>query len=478
LFFEYYIMNYKKNFCTIIFFIFIFQSVSICANVSKDKYDEFFVLRLNSFNFLENIQKYSSHKFILNVSTDLNSNYHCFLIENRNMINIGTISYHEINCRNITFVFDVYEIYNENLYRCDLSKKQGVNSASIIYDSFTGHWSGDDELGDISGYGRLNGCDDGSFNDFERDVELCFSIKVVDFDGDSIPQWYEEHVYGTDFMVNNSEDDHDFDEIPLSWEYKWGYDPFSYDDHKTLDDDEDGLCNFEEFLVSSWNSDPFRDDLFLELDQMQIGPNGEGSFIPTQSIIMVAETFAKRNIMFHVDDGYMGGGEILPFEPFLFMGEGRDYYYKYFLNNDSNSWKRGVFRYALFVYNHLPIRGMEFPGEHTILLYFLPGLNSFVLSTSIFEMVDRSIINASAFMILHELGHTCGIYMGKPFGCDNQLMRFPWSLQRLLFHNYKSVMNYKYAYSILDYSDGSHGLGDYNDWEHLDLTFFQPYGAL
>ena len=150
---------------------------------------------------------------------------------------------------------------------------------------------------------------------------------------------------------------------------------------------------------------------------------------------------------------------------------------KYFLNNDPQNLKRGVFRYALFVYNHLPIRGTEFPGEHTILLYFIPGLNSFVLSTSIFDMVDRSAEESSAFMILHELGHTCGIYMGKPLGCDNQLMRLPWSLQRILFTNYKSVMNYKYAYSILDYSDGTHGYGDYDDWGNLDLTYFQPSDA-
>ena len=79
--------------------------------------------------------------------------------------------------------------------------------------------------------------------------------------------------------------------------------------------------------------------------------------------------------------------------------------------------------------------------------------------------------------MLHELGHTLGLYMGHPPGCDNQLMRNPLSLQRIFFKNYKSVMNYQYTYEILDYSDGSHGFWDYDDWGNIDLTFFQPIGA-
>jgi len=80
-------------------------------------------------------------------------------------------------------------------------------------------------------------------------------------------------------------------------------------------------------------------------------------------------------------------------------------------------------------------------------------------------------------IMLHELGHTLGMYMGHPLGCDNQLMRNPFSIQRILFKNYESVMNYRYTYEILDYSDGSHGFGDYDDWGKMDLAFFQPDGA-
>ena len=37
--------------------------------------------------------------------------------------------------------------------------------------------------------------------------------------------------------------DPDTDGIPSSWEWKWGYDPMVWDDHKNLDPDVDGLEN-------------------------------------------------------------------------------------------------------------------------------------------------------------------------------------------------------------------------------------------
>lgn len=436
--------------------------------------EESIILTIQRCNYLENIQENTKHHFLIQVHSEDLIFDSTIEINGRSSINSHSIPLPTNSERYFSLIFSVLIINETNSFVCDLDMNTGTGNATILYDRYTGHWTGDDFIGDSSGYGRLNGCDDGSYYTFENDFEICFSIDIIDTDGDGVPQWYEENVYGTDPLVDNTYDDEDNDGLPLYWEYKWGYNPYTYEDHMLLDNENDGLSNYEEFLVSSYGSDPYRDDIFLELDQMEIGPNGEGDYIPEDALTLVAQTYSKRNIVFHCDTGSMGGGQILPFEPVIFMGQGREYYMKYFLNGDTNNWKRGVFRYALFVYNHLPIRGMEFPGEHTILLYFIPGLNSFVISTSIFELTDRSAEESSAFMILHELGHTCGMYMGKPLGCDNQLMRLPWSLQNILFKNYKSVMNYKYAYSILDYSDGTNGFGDYDDWGNLDLTYFQP----
>ncbi len=34
-------------------------------------------------------------------------------------------------------------------------------------------------------------------------------------------------------------------------------------------------------------------------------------------------------------------------------------------------------------------------------------------------------------------------------------------------------MNYFHTYKTLSYSDGSHGRGDFDDWSHLEFTFFK-----
>jgi len=453
-------------------------SSTLDATVDTDSSVESYQLIIKSCNFLEHIQEFSDQSFLIKISSTALSSpveIHC---PKRYLTEEQTVVLQPVEERYILVQFEVYEISDKSFVLCDIDQEKGIDSAEIIFDTFTGKWTGDDFLKDKSGYGRLNGCDDESYYVCEYDVELCFTIEVIDSDGDGIPHWFEEQISALDPSVNDADRDDDRDGVPLFWEYFWEYDPFEYENHTFLDPDNDGLSNHEEYLVSTWNSDPYRKDMFMELDQMQIGPNNEGSFVPESSLIRVTQTYAKRNIVFHVDDGCMGGGEILPYDPVLWMGEGRTYYQTYFLHNESDHWRRGVFRYALFVYNHLPIRGMEFPAEHTILLYFLPGLNSFVISTSILDRVSIPSDEACAFIILHELGHTLGMCMGRPLGCDNQLMRIPFSLQNILFTNYKSVMNYKYAYTILDYSDGSHGIGDFNDWEYMDLTYFQPKGAL
>ena len=83
----------------------------------------------------------------------------------------------------------------------------------------------------------------------------------------------------------------------------------------------------------------------------------------------------------------------------------------------------------------------------------------------------RDVVYASAYM--HECGHSLGIFHGNTPGCDDQEGKYPWQLNWWKWLPYKSVMNYGYMYRIVDYSDGSRGKNDFNDWSRLDLTFFQ-----
>jgi len=118
----------------------------------------------------------------------------------------------------------------------------------ITYNIKTGHWWGDDyytdepSWADPSGYGRLNGCDDGSIYQLDRDCELLFDIFQNDYDNDGLPYWSEVEVYESDPEIANIGDP-DGDGISILWEHKWGhqfgwhgqhywiYDPFEWDDH-------------------------------------------------------------------------------------------------------------------------------------------------------------------------------------------------------------------------------------------------------
>jgi hypothetical protein len=74
---------------------------------------------------------------------------------------------------------------------------------------------------------------------------------------------------------------------------------------------------------------------------------------------------------------------------------------------------------------------------------------------------------------MHELGHTLGIFHSNSPGCDNESTMYPWRKGWWVWANYKSCMNYRYAWSLVDYSDGTHGEKDFDDWGNIDLAFFQ-----
>jgi hypothetical protein len=401
------------------------------------------------------------------------------------------------------FVDIKIQLWDWNIGRdklCDISSvyDDGYKDSfdvEIMYSIKTGHWFGDDFIGfepidaDPSGYGRLNGCDDGSVYQRERDCELWFDIYQTDPDGDGIPYWAEVNVYNTDPEVNNTGEDFDNDGCPIEWEHKWGhyfrynwhseeyyhdwiYDVNSYDNHSEFDLDQDGLDNIEEYLTSQWGSDPFRQDLFVELDVMDENPEGEINIFPEGAKELLRTAYDRKNVVFHLDDGCMGGSDIIPFDDTTENNELQNIYWNYFLHRDVNNWRRGVFHYGLMVY-------FAPPGGHAFWGGVGPYLDSFVISTHYFEQKKvipktqhkRNIVYASAYM--HECGHTLGIFHGNTPGCDDQDGKYIWQKDWWKWRPYKSVMNYGYMYLMVDYSDGSRGKNDFDDWGRIDLTSFQ-----
>ena len=373
----------------------------------------------------------------------------------------------------------LFNKYEELVKLCDISgdiiNSNNIYDAEIFYNIKTGHWNGSDYINDPSGYGRLNGCDDGSIYNQENDCELWFNIYQNDFDGDKIPYWTEVYKYGTDPNFDNQGQDYNGDGIPIEWDWKWGFNPFLNDNNSNQDYDNDSISNYEEYLTQDFKSDPFRKDIFLEIDYMQ-EENGDIPRINKSAFEILKQPFHKRNFLFHFDYGEKEGGKVIPYDEKSDFKEVLDIWKNYFLNNDSQNWKRGVFHYGVFVHDQFP-KGFGFSGDISPYLGYLPGTNSFVIANVLIEKKTRTLstindtIYASA--IMHEMGHNFGIRGGYPAGCDNQFTKSPLLPGWYIWRNYKSIMNYRYTYSILDYSDGSHGKRDFNDWDAINLSYFE-----
>ncbi|RLF45031.1 MAG: hypothetical protein DRN29_07435 [Thermoplasmata archaeon] len=325
----------------------------------------------------------------------------------------------------------------------------------IIYDVKRGDWYGDDWLHDENGYGHSSGTEDGNYD--ENDCEIWFDVIQNDYDGDGLTYWEEVNVYGTDPRESDEGKDYDNDGIPIEWEDKWGYDPFTQENHLNLDPDKDGLQNIEEWKMQDWFADPFRQDIYIENDYME-EHNGIKPTMPEESLEIQYSAFTKHNIMLLIDDGLMGGSETIPYEE-LSWDKLDEIYEKYFLHNDENNPRKGIFHYAIIIHNFRDfgrgVAGFNFKRD------------AFALCSAYIQKWRpwrKAMIVAHGGAYMHELGHQLGL---------PHLRVFPWQILYWLSWNYKSCMNYRYTFKIVDYSDGSHGFMDRDEWSNLNLQRFE-----
>ncbi|HDM67300.1 MAG TPA: hypothetical protein ENG62_02815 [Thermoplasmatales archaeon] len=271
-------------------------------------------------------------------------------------------------------------------------------------------------------------------------VEREFSFNGVDSDGDGVPDW---------------------------WEEKWGYNPYNWDDHYNLDPDDDGLNNVEECYTDEYGSNPFHKDIFLEIDWCSsVSKDLNEEFYRLMDSIK--RVFEEHGITLHVDLGGMGGGEEIPRLEFSQYSYSLlpHLYWKYFLHEDPLNPRKGVFHYGI-VCSYCPDVNFPFIGWD--------NLDSFAISVewlhSFHPFVPRERIIVGA--ILHHLGHTMGLTADLYGGIDNLDTLKVFSLEWWRYINYRSCMNYFYKFKILSFSDGSSGRGDFDDWSHLDFSFFK-----
>jgi parallel beta-helix repeat protein len=260
--------------------------------------------------------------------------------------------------------------------------------------------------------------------------------------------------------------DSDNDGCPDWWEIHYGYDAYTWDDHGTLDADEDGLNNIEECYMYEYGADPFVKDIFVEIDWMSSLEENISNKPSKKKIQELIDVFKPYNITLHVDVGNLAGGEEVPYVDNYTFSDLTDFYWEYFLHHDLNNPRKKIFHYC-FVSDDGPARGYSFMGwDH---------LDSFQLSASLlhstFQQYSRDHVIISG--LLHELCHTLGIFVDDHGGVDNLVAAKIFTQEWFRYKNYKSTMNYFYTYSVLDYSDGSHGPGDFDDWGNLDFSFFK-----
>jgi hypothetical protein len=354
---------------------------------------------------------------------------------------------------------------------------------SLRYDYRTGRWTGDDYFMDKDGMGHYLG----------KNYEIWFNLYQADYDHDGIPYWVEVNVLGTDPAVDDSKLDPDKDGIPTDWEWRYGYDPFTYNEHSKLDPDIDGIENIEEYRLRKYFANPFQPDIYIETDGME----KKGIFdLPhifyKESQQMIIERFARHGINVYIDDGWNalpnGGGELLPYQANLDDILGKQLLA--FYNHNFPDERKGIFRYVVVGVRKdgggfiTPVKYNRFDA-----IYVSNDFNSMMTRIA---FTPREIRVMLAKAILHELGHSLGLMPGVFPGIDlvsrrvyDRYPSMPDEEYNAYLEKYYSVMNYQYIYNkpwfysenrsyLFDYSDGSNGLPyDWNDWDHIYLPTFQ-----
>ena len=350
-----------------------------------------------------------------------------------------------------------------------------IEEINLRYDYKTARWTGKDSYLDSDGTGHYLG----------DTYEVWFNIYQRDYDNDKIPYWAEVNILGTDPTVDDSELDPDKDGIPTDWEYKWGYDPFTYDDHKHLDPDVDGLQNYEEYMMRDHFADPYQPDMYLEVDYMEKKNAFDlDHILHEESKQMVIERFAQHGINLYVDDGWgdgpvNGGGEMLPFMEAMPEVTGGQCF-KFYENNFADE-RKGVFRYCYMA----NIMGYITAFEDT--QYDIINIGTGWQQTKNYVQglfwTKRARLHGIASGLLHELGHSIGLMPVTYYGNDiiapvgTRYPNMPEEEYAKYLEQYHSVMNYDYIYrdkDLMDYSDGSNGEPyDQNDWEYIYIPAFE-----
>ena len=229
--------------------------------------------------------------------------------------------------------------------------------------------------------------------------------------------------------------------------------------------------------MAKWFANPYHQDIYLEVDGME-----SGGFLDPPHVLyeeseqIIIERFAEHGINLYIDQGWPEGpvnrgGELLTHYERMSQDSGM---MLQFYRNHFSEERRGIFRYVVMCHRG----GFCHPAMFNRYDQMAVGISNQQMITAKGAFTPRTYRLMAAVSVMHELGHSLSIAPWNVGGNDN----FTFAEGRAAkqdfldkWGNYKSVMNYYYIYdkTLIDYSDGTHGEGDVNDWELFDLTFFE-----
>lgn len=245
-----------------------------------------------------------------------------------------------------------------------------------------------------------------------------------------------------------------------------------YVESTSFPDRDNVFCNTTVNPYACAYPDPLKKDIYLEVDWMV---NGTESYKPnTAQIAKVVDGLNDNGYEVHIDTGQLGGGnalssftDYLPMDPaatsmnFFKIKDGDS---SQSLQPNFNPDRKGIWRYLIsgYRYNESPTSsGASFAGSDNVFVSY--GMIEDGQSSYGYSDLNTAI----AGTIVHEVGHSLCLSDSKAYSYQSSACQFS-NIDEDATTAYDSVMNYNLQMFQNNYSDGSNGTGDHDDWSAID----------
>lgn len=260
---------------------------------------------------------------------------------------------------------------------------------------------------------------------------------AVDTDGDGLNDHAEVRRHGTDPLAADTDSD-GLDDGPEVGKHET--------DPTDSDTDSDGLPDGTEVHNKERfpNADPLQTDVYVEMDWMN------GAKLPEDEAEEIEASFADAPVSnpdgsTGIDLHFVESDEV-PAQDTI--------EYSIASNSVVGEYQSQYFDNAGYGYHYLLlVKGID---DDDVAGFSARGTNV----VSYYDYPD-----VTGHRTMHELGHSLGLSPRDFEGIDSRTYDH---------HEYPSVMNYNREFGQYDYSDGTAGPNDFDDWGHIEQTLRVP----